>query len=83
MKILENNAIKAAPQIPLKVRCPHCNSLLLIERGDCRKKCDWTYTSDGKPKKYGWYVVDCPCCNEEFNVKDYENIRTARNSRAL
>lgn len=82
MKILEDKAILEKPiKTPLKVRCPYCNSLLLIEEGDYRKRQDWTYTSDGKHTKCYWYVADCPCCKEEFNLKDYENIRTTKNSR--
>lgn len=75
MKILEDKAMLSKPvEIPLKIRCPHCNSLLLIEEGDYRKRYDWTYTSDGKHKQCYYYVVDCPCCEEEFKIKNYENI---------
>ena len=38
MKILEDNARRGKPfKGSLKVRCPDCDSLLLIEEGDCEK----------------------------------------------
>lgn len=76
MKILEDKAmLSKSVEIPSKVRCPHCDSFLLIEKEeDYRKRYNWTYTSYGKPKKCYYYVVDCPCCEEEFILKDYENI---------
>lgn len=74
MKILENNAGNKPPKIPLKVRCPYCDSLLIIEKEDYRKRYDWTYTSDGKRKRCYYYVVDCPCCEEEIKISNYENI---------
>ena len=75
MKILENKAILPKPvETPLKVRCPHCNSLLLIEDGDYRKRYGWAYTMDRGRKRYYCYVVDCPCCEEEFKLGEYENI---------
>ena len=55
-------------------RCPYCNSLLLIEDGDYRKRYDWAYTMNGGRKRCYYYVVDCPCCEEEFILRDYENI---------
>lgn len=75
MKILENKAGLGKPvETPLKVRCPHCNSLLLIEEGDYRKRYSWLYTMDGGRRRCYCYVADCPCCREEFKLKDYENI---------
>ena len=75
MKILEDKTIREKPiKVPKKYRCPHCKSLLLIEEGDYRKEYNWVYTSDGGRKRCYHYIVCCPCCNEEFNVKDYENI---------
>lgn len=76
MKILEDKAmLSKSVETPLKIKCPHCNSLLLIEKEeDYRKRYNWTHTSYGKPKKCYYYVVDCPCCEEEFILKDYENI---------
>lgn len=75
MKILENKAmLSKSVETPLKIRCPHCNSLLLIEEGDYRKRYNWTYTICGKPKKCYYYVVNCPCCEEEFKIENYENI---------
>lgn len=75
MKILENNAPQVTPiKIPLKVTCPHCNSLLLIEEGDYRKRYDWLYTINGGRKRCYCYVADCPCCEEEFKLNEYENI---------
>lgn len=75
MKILENKAILSkSVETPLKVRCPHCDSLLLIEEGDYRKRYDWVYTSDRKRQRCYCYVADCPCCKKEFRLKDYENI---------
>ena len=29
---------------------------------------------NGGRKRCYYYVVDCPCCEEEFILKDYENI---------
>lgn len=75
MKILENKAmLSKSVETPLKVRCPHCNSLLLIEDGDYRKRYDWAYTMDRGRKRCYCYVVDCPCCEEEFRLGDHENI---------
>ena len=69
MKILENNALQTGKlKLPLKVKCPYCDSLLLIEEeSDYRQKYNWVHTSYGKSKKCSCYVTDCPCCNEEFN----------------
>ena len=67
----------------LKVRCPYCDSLLLIEEGDCEKRYNWGYNNDGERKKYSYYVIKCPCCEEESNLGTYENIRNTKNSRAL
>lgn len=79
MKILEDNARREKPiKVSLKVRCPYCNSLLLVEKGDYRKRYDWGYTSDGKSQKSYHYVVDCPCCEEEFILEGYEDIRTRK-----
>ena len=84
MKILENNARRGKLlKGSLKVRCPYCNSLLLVEKGDYRKRYDWGYTSDGKPQKSYHYVVDCPCCEEEFILEGCEDIKTRKNSRTL
>lgn len=69
MKILEDKAmLSKSVETPLKIRCPHCDSLLLIEEGDYRKRYGWAYTSNGKHGKYYYYVVDCPCCEEEFKL---------------
>lgn len=53
MKILEDKAmLSKSVETPLKIRCPHCDSLLLIEKEeDYRKRYNWTHTSYGKPKK--------------------------------
>ena len=83
MKILEDNARRGKPlKGPLKVRCPYCDSLLLIEEGDCEKRYNWGY-NNGERKKYSYYVIKCPCCEEESNLDTYENIRTTKNSRTL
>ena len=75
MKILEDNARREKPlKGSLKVRCPYCDSLLLIEEGDCEKRYDWEYTMNGGHKRCYYYVVDCPCCEEEFILRDYKNI---------
>lgn len=76
MKVLEDNAKREQSiELPLQVRCPHCDSLLLIEYGDCRKRYSWAYTIiNGGCKKCCHYVIDCPCCKEEFILRDYENI---------
>lgn len=75
MKILEDKAMLSKPiETPLKVRCPHCNSLLLVEEGDFKIRYNLTYTNDGRRKKCHCYVAECPCCKKEFNLKDYENI---------
>lgn len=75
MKIIEDNARRGKPlKGSLKVRCPYCDSLLLIEDGDYRKRYDWAYTMNGGRKRCYYYVVDCPCCEEEFILRDYENI---------
>ena len=75
MKIIEDNARRGKSiKVPLKYRCPYCNSLLLIENGDYRKRYDWAYTMNGGRKRCYYYVVDCPCCEEEFILRDYENI---------
>lgn len=67
MKILEDKTVQGSPiKVPLEYRCPHCDSLLLIEEGDYRKDFDWVYPSYGKPKKCYCYVANCPCCGEEF-----------------
>lgn len=69
MQVLKNNAEQSTPiEIPLKVICPHCKSVLLIEEGDYRKSYEWAYTSYGTRKKCYCYVVDCPCCEEEFKL---------------
>lgn len=84
MKILEDNARRGKPlKGPLKVRCPYCDSLLLIEEGDCEKRYNWGYNNNGERKKYSYYVIKCPCCEEESNLGTYENIRTTKNSRVL
>ena len=70
MKILEDKTVQGSPiKVPLEYRCPHCDSLLLIEEGDYRKDFDWVYSSYGKPKKCYCYVANCPCCGEEFKLK--------------
>ena len=75
MKIIEDNARRGKPlKGSLKVRCPYCNSLLLIENGDYRKRYDWEYYNEGERKKYSYYVIKCPCCKEESNLNSYENI---------
>lgn len=75
MKILEDNARRGKLfKGLLKVRCPYCDSILLIEVEDCRKKYEWESSSIGKSRKYYYYVTDCPCCKEEFKLKDNENI---------
>ena len=39
MKILKDNARRGNLfKGSLKVKCPYCDSLLLIEEGDCKKK---------------------------------------------
>ena len=84
MKILEDNARREKPiKVSLKVRCPYCDSLLLIEEGDCEKRYDWEHNNDGERKKYSYYVIKCPCCEEEFILEGYEDIRTRKNSRTL
>ena len=46
MKILEDKTVQGSPiKVPLEYRCPHCDSLLLIEEGDYRKDFDWVYSS--------------------------------------
>ena len=51
MKILEDNAIRGKPfKGSLKVRCPYCDSLLLIEEGDCEKRYNWGYNNNGERK---------------------------------
>lgn len=71
MKILEDKAMQGKSiKVPLEYRCPHCNSLLLIEEGDYRKRYNWAYTSDGKRERSYCYVVDCPCCEEEFKIEN-------------
>lgn len=75
MKILEDKAIRGKSiKLPLKYRCPYCDSLLLIEKGDCGKEYHWAYTSDGGRKRYYHYIVCCPCCKKTFELRDYENI---------
>ena len=74
MKVLEDKAGKAFPKTPLKITCPHCKSVLLIEAGDYRKKYVWVYTMDRGRQRCYCYVVDCPCCEEEFKLGEYENI---------
>ena len=75
MKILEDKTVQGSPiKVPLEYRCPHCDSLLLIEEGDYRKDFDWVYSSYGKPKKCYCYVANCPCCGEEFKLTEYEYI---------
>ena len=84
MKILEDNARREKPlKGSLKVRCPYCDSLLLIEEGDCEKRYNWEHNNDGERKKYSYYVIKCPCCEEESNLNSYENIRTTKYSRTL
>ena len=84
MKILEDNARRGKSfKGSLKVRCPYCDSLLLIEEGDYEKRYNWEYNNDGERKKYSYYVIKCPCCEEESNLDTYENIRTTKNSRTL
>ena len=84
MKIIEDNARRGKSiKVPLKYRCPYCNSLLLIEEGDCEKRYDWEYNNDGERKKYSYYVIKCPCCEEESNLNSYENITTTKYSRTL
>ena len=52
MKILEDKVMQEKSiKVPLKYRCPHCKSLLLIEEGDYRKEYNWVYTSDGGRKR--------------------------------
>ena len=72
MKILENKARRGhSMKLPLKCRCPHCDSLLLIEEeGDYGKEYNWVYTSDGKRERSYCYVVDCPCCKEAFKIEN-------------
>ena len=77
MKILEDNAKREKPfKGSLKIRCPYCNSLLLIEEEDCEKRYNWGYNNNGERIKYYYYVIKCPCCEEESNLNNYENIRT-------
>lgn len=75
MEILEDNARRGKPvEEPLKVRCPYCDSLLLVEGKDCEKRYEWEHTCVGKSRKYYYYVTTCPCCKEEFRLKNNENI---------
>lgn len=76
MKILEDKARRGhSMKLPLKCRCPHCDSLLLIEeKGDYGKEYNWVYTSDGGRKRCYHYIIYCPCCKEKFRLEDYENI---------
>lgn len=75
MKILEDKARRGYfMKLPLKCRCPHCDSLLLIEEGDYGKEYNWVYTSDGGRKRCYHYIIYCPCCKEKFRLEDYENI---------
>ena len=84
MKILEDNAKRGKLlKGSLKVRCPYCDSLLLIEEGDCEKRYNWGYNNNGERIKYYYYVIECPCCEEEINLNNYENIITTKNSRTL
>lgn len=75
MKILEDNARRVKPlKGSLKIRCPYCDlSLLLIEEGDCEKRYNWEYNNYGERKKYSYYVIKCPCCEEESNL-ELQNI---------
>lgn len=67
MKILEDKAKQEyCIKLPLKCRCPHCDSLLLLEEGDCKKRYDWV--DDEEHKKYYHYVVKCLCCEKEFSL---------------
>ena len=51
MKILEDNARRGKPlKGSLKVRCPYCDSLLLIEEEDCEKRYNWEHNNDGERK---------------------------------
>lgn len=66
MQILKNNAIKV-PSIktPLKVTCPYCASILVVEEGDVKKEFSWVY--HGK-QKVVHFTVTCPCCEETINL---------------
>lgn len=74
MKIVKDNATQKIIKTPKSVRCPRCNSILLVEEGDYKKRYDWGYDNNGEYKKYSYYVIKCPCCEEETNLYDYENI---------
>lgn len=75
MKILEDKPMLSKPvETPLKVRCPRCDSLLLIEEGDYRKRYSWVYTMDDRRRRCYCYVAVCPCCKTEFKLMEYENI---------
>lgn len=47
MKIIKNNY----KEITFKVRCPHCDSVLIVEKSDIQRDRD------------GRYFV-CPCCGK-------------------
>lgn len=75
MRILKDNARRGNPvKESLIVRCPYCNSFLSVEEGDCEKRYGWEHTCVGKSRKYYYYVIICPCCKEEFRLKDNEDI---------
>ena len=71
MKILEDKARRGESiKLPFKCRCPHCDSLLLIEKGDYGKEYHWVYTSDGGRRRCYNYIVYCPCCKEAFKIEN-------------
>lgn len=83
MKILEDNARRGKSiKVPLEYRCSYCNSLLLIEDGDCEKDIIGNIIMM-ENAKYSYYVIKCPCCEEESNLNNYENIRITKNYRIL
>ena len=55
----------------------------LLDALHCEKRYNWEHNNDGERKKYSYYVIKCPCCEEESNLNNYENIRTTKYSRTL
>lgn len=55
MKILEDKTVQGSPiKVPLEYRCPHCDSLLLIEEGGFTKPLP---IFKSQPKKEYYFVI--------------------------